>query len=193
MTQDVRQWLAEIRNLQQKLTEANRERDEAFASAANWRELYETEAKQRRTEARLSQQAIEVLQVELQQRGGQVEGTNLPAATTATHLDRVNHFTSMEELRQAFLQALLECDRLQQALATEQKNHDQTRQELTLALGDAVDVLAHERSLRELGKAPPGNPTTHGRGQNGSNGTEATSSRNPSPERPITDPARSPL
>jgi hypothetical protein len=172
MTQDVRQWLAEIRNLQQKLTEAHQERDEAFASAANWRSLYETEAKQRRAEARLSQQTIEALQLEIQQMGGQLEGAHLPAAAIAAHQDRVNHLTSMEELRQALLRALLECDRLKQTLATEQSSHDQTRKELTLALGDTVDVLAHERSLRESEKAPSGNPTTNGRGQNGSNGAE---------------------
>ena len=66
MTQDVRQWLAEIKTLQQKLTETQKERDEAYASAANWRNLYETEAKQRRTESRLAQQAIGSLKEELQ-------------------------------------------------------------------------------------------------------------------------------
>lgn len=190
MTQDVRQWLAEIRHLQQKLTEAHQERDEAFTSAANWRSLYETEAKQRRTEAHLAQQTIEALKLELQQRTVQI-GDDLPAAAITAHQDRVNHFTSIEELRQALLKALLECDRLAQALAVEQESHDHTRKELTLALGDTVDVLTRERSLREPGKAAPGNSVTNGQGQNGNQGVESAPAKSPSPERPITDPARS--
>jgi hypothetical protein len=33
MTQDVRQWLAEIKHLQQKIAEACQERDEAYANS----------------------------------------------------------------------------------------------------------------------------------------------------------------
>ena len=50
MSQDVTQWLAEIRTLQRQLADVRQERDQAYASAANWRRLYETEARQRRTE-----------------------------------------------------------------------------------------------------------------------------------------------
>ena len=60
--QDIKQWLAEIKALQQKLAQANQERDEAYASAANWRSLYETEAKQRRTEAVLARQTDRLAQ-----------------------------------------------------------------------------------------------------------------------------------
>lgn len=35
MSQDVRQWLLEIKALQQKLAEVNQERDQAYTSAAN--------------------------------------------------------------------------------------------------------------------------------------------------------------
>lgn len=61
----VQQWLAEIKGLQQKLLEVQQEREQAYASAANWRNLYEIEAKQRRAEAQTSQAAIAALQAEL--------------------------------------------------------------------------------------------------------------------------------
>ena len=61
MTYDVSQWLAEIKTLKQQLAEATQEREQAHASAANWRQLYETEAQQRRSEFNLAQQTIEQL------------------------------------------------------------------------------------------------------------------------------------
>jgi hypothetical protein len=43
MTYDVSQWLAEIKALKQQLATASQESEQAHASAANWRQLYETE------------------------------------------------------------------------------------------------------------------------------------------------------
>lgn len=67
MIQEVKQWIDEIQILQQKLTEAVQEREEAFASAAKWRSLYETEAKQRRIEAKLARQNANALKAKIQQ------------------------------------------------------------------------------------------------------------------------------
>jgi len=67
MSNDVRQWLAEIKELKQQLADSIRDRDAANESAANWRRLYNTEAQQRRTEARLAQQQIDALTLEVQQ------------------------------------------------------------------------------------------------------------------------------
>ena len=50
MTQDVTQWLDEIKALKQQLVEMRQEREEAYASAINWQQRYETEAQQRRVE-----------------------------------------------------------------------------------------------------------------------------------------------
>ena len=50
MTQEITRWLTEIRTLQQQLEAARQERDQAYQSAANWRQLYDAEAKQRRAE-----------------------------------------------------------------------------------------------------------------------------------------------
>ena len=67
MSQDVRQWLDEIKRLQQQLTEMARDRDEAGESAAQWRQLYNTEAEQRRNDAKLNQQTIATLEAQIQQ------------------------------------------------------------------------------------------------------------------------------
>lgn len=147
MTQDVRQWLAEIKNLQQKIVEIGQERDEAYAGAANWRKLYEREAQQRRTDATLAEQTIASLKAELEelhnvpplhQQGGR------DGDTLQHQVEQLNG----NELKQKLVEVLLDCDRLSQALKAEQENHAQTRDSLTIALGDTVDLLTKERATR---------------------------------------------
>jgi hypothetical protein len=160
MTQDVRQWLAEIKALQQQLAEAEQERDAAYTSATNWRRLYETEAQQRRTEANLAQQAIADLQTEIQQvRGGIIFGdTSTRSATEIAQA--VEQMQSPAELREKLVQLLQEQGRLQgeveklaQALQLEQVNHAQTRKSLTTALGDTIDLLTKERATKQIEKS----------------------------------------
>lgn len=149
MTSDVRQWLGEIKNLQQKLEEAKKERDEAFASASNWRSLFETEAQQRRTEANLHRQEVDALKAELVKLKSSVaEEPDGKTAFSPTVLEKIESFQehisqlqTADTLRDELLSALLECDRLNRALQTEQTNHAQTRKELTSALGDTMDLL----------------------------------------------------
>lgn len=175
MTHDVRQWLAEIKLLQQKLSEAQKERDEAYASAANWRNLYETEAKQRRTEAHLTRQTIDSLRAELQ---GTQDAPVLPAAPSLSGFDpqEVDQIQDVAELQQRLLQAIQTCEQLAQALRLEQSNHAQTRAELTAALGDAIDLLSKRPTQSVAQPAEP--PRTEPR-------TEAP--RNPSLELPQLD------
>ncbi|WP_179228588.1 hypothetical protein [Leptolyngbya ohadii] len=150
MTQDVRQWLAEIKTLQQKLTEAQQERDDAQKSAANWQNLYETEAKQRRTEAKLARQKVDALQTEL----GRLKGaTPSPIDSTEASGDRlqniqqqISQLDSIEVLQARLAEVMLEQERLAQALQSEQAAHQQTRIELTSALGDAINRLTQERA-----------------------------------------------
>lgn len=147
MTQDVRQWLAEIKLLQQKLITIQQERDEAYASAANWRSLYETEAKQRRTEATLAQRTIDSLKAEIQRL------QEIPLAEDNTEASaliqaEVNQWQNVDDLKVALVKTLMECDRLSRALKSEQTAHAQTRKALTTALGDTVDLLAKERAAR---------------------------------------------
>jgi DNA repair exonuclease SbcCD ATPase subunit len=135
MSQNVSQWLDEIKGLKQRLSAAQQEREEAYASAINWQRLYETEAQQRRIEAETARQTIAALQQELQQFKGD------PAQTQARIQANVDRLNSEVEVRSRLVQALAECDRLAQALETEQTNHIQTRKSLTTALGDAIDAL----------------------------------------------------
>ena len=155
MIQEVKQWIDEIQILQQKLTEAAQEREEAFASAAKWRSLYETEARQRRTEANLAQQNANVLKAEIRQfqelptmsfedgRSPKIQQTDQQKAIQQT-VQQVRD----EDLKAKLTQALVERDRLAQALRAEQANHTQTRQALTTALGDTVEHLTQERANR---------------------------------------------
>ena len=148
MTQDVRQWLTEIKSLQQKLAVLQQERDEAYASAANWRNLYETEAKQRRTDATLAQQSIGSLKAEMQQMRELPEAGD-EAETVSFIQQEVNEIEGVDALRSALTRALTECDRLSHALQAEQTAHSQTRKALTTTLGDTIDLLSKERASRK--------------------------------------------
>ncbi len=147
MSQNVTQWLDEIKALKHQLAEARREREEAYASAINWQRLYETEAQQRRIEAAQAKQLLEAVQQEVRQLkvGVQVpdlgETPNLVAIQT-----QVAALQTEVEVRSHLIQALVACDRLTQALETEQATHAQTRKSLTTALGDAIDAIAKGKS-----------------------------------------------
>jgi hypothetical protein len=158
MSQDVRQWLAEIKNLQQKLAETRQERDEAYAGASNWRKLYETEAQQRRTEANLAKQSIESLKAELHaiRQASQASKGSLEGDPDSKRSEIEQQIANLDAtaLQQRLLEALLECERLNQLLKAEQESHTQTRKGLTTALGDTVDLLTKERATRSGGDEP---------------------------------------
>lgn len=150
MTHDVRQWLAEIKTLQQKLSEVQKERDEAFASAAKWRSLYETEARQRRADARQAQQTIQNLKTEFQ--SSQLPAVNAstdPALTDPSIRQQVKTLQA-DELEAKLIEALIERDRLSHTLQSERDAHERTRKNLTSALGDTVDLLTKERAVHVL-------------------------------------------
>lgn len=187
MTQDVRQWLAEIKSLQQKLSEALQERDEAYASAANWRSLYETEAQQRRAETRLSQQEISDLKAELEQLRSSAPGSaDLTAdeAVLSSVQAEVEQLQTAEQLREQLLQALIERDRLSKALKSEKTKHANTRKSLTIALGDTVDMLAKERAARE-DKAEAERDADDAEGEPGTQSASSAGFRTPLPELPL--------
>jgi hypothetical protein len=160
MSQDVRQWLVEIKALQQKLTEISQERDQAYASAANWRRLYETEAQQRRTESRLAQHQMELLKAELEQLKRLPQPEVSDGITRSAIEEQLEQLQNPSELKENLARALMECDRLAQSLKAEQADHAQTRRSLTTALGDTVSLLAKERAVRD--QARPGTALTNG-------------------------------
>lgn len=155
MTQDVTQWLTEIKALQQQLAETQRDRDAAYQSAHNWQKLYETEAQQRRAEVVFMQQEIEALKAGEQPFAAPT--ANVTATAQPETLQAVERLQISEPLKQKLIEVITqysrlesEVEQLQQALKTEQENHAQTRKSLTTALGDTVDLLAKERALREV-------------------------------------------
>ncbi|HEY9651708.1 MAG TPA: hypothetical protein V6C95_13660 [Coleofasciculaceae cyanobacterium] len=164
MSNDVTQWLGEIKALKQQLAELGRDRDAAYESAASWRQLYNTEAQQRRTESKLAQQQIESLKAQIQQlqdESVQLKSEN-PEAVSAIEQE-VTQLETIEELRTKLKEALIERDRILDALKTEQANHAQTRKSLTAVIGDTIDQLAKERG-NQTPSAEPQNSKPEGDG-----------------------------
>jgi chromosome segregation ATPase len=138
MTQDVTQWITEVRTLQHQLADTRKERDQAYKSAANWRRLYDNEARQRRQEAEQFQTQIEALQLQLQQEMERDRPTMAHGLASAPSLNTL----------QDQLDALVaQCHTLTQQLETERQAHTQTRQSLTAALGDTFDMLKLDSAL----------------------------------------------
>ncbi|MDP5017547.1 MAG: hypothetical protein NWQ43_09640, partial [Dolichospermum sp.] len=148
MTQDLTQkWLTEIQSLTQQMTQFQRERDEAWESSQKWRQLYNTEAEQRRADAKMHQEAIVSVKAEVKKFSG--INSEAGADNTIAIQQQIAQFNSIEELQTQLLEVIQERDCLLQALKLEQENHAQTRKSLTTALGDAIDSLAKARSEGE--------------------------------------------
>lgn len=150
MNYDVTQWLKEIESLQQQLAEARHERTEAESTAEHWRQLYNTEAQQRREDAKTAQAEIDRLQTQLRQMQDRpyLSESNLVDAAQQ-EVERL----PADQLRPKLIDRSIECDRLRQevsqltaALQTEQENHAKTRTELTTALGDTVSLLTKSKN-----------------------------------------------
>ena len=150
MNQDLtQQWLTEIQVLKEQMAGLQSDRDAAWESAQKWRQLYNTEAEQRRTDAQLSQHAIASLKADLYKLQG-LEVETLAAGTPITAIQQeIEQLKSVEDLQAKLIAVIKERSRLLQALKTEQDNHAQTRNSLTTALGDAIDSLTRERASKE--------------------------------------------
>ncbi len=153
MVQDVRQWLDEIKRLQQQLTEVSRDRDEAGESAAQWRQLYNTEAEQRRNDAKLTQQSIANLEAQIQQLQTFSPIVSEGEETGSARQQEVEGLQTVGELKAKLVVVLEERDRaieqikqLTQALKQEEARHAETSKNLTSALGDAVDLLTKAKT-----------------------------------------------
>lgn len=128
MSQDLTQWITEVRTLQRQLADTQKDRDQAYNSAANWRRLYETEARQRREETAEFQSQLEALQQQL-------------AASPVTEASDLTGVNSLQDLQQHLNGLVQRCQELTQRLEAEQQAHAKTRQTLTSALGDTFDAL----------------------------------------------------
>lgn len=159
MSQDVKQWIAEIRTLQHQIQVANKERDQAYASAENWRKLYQAEAQQRRTDARLMQEKLDQLGMELQTLQQQISSDrSVDGVVAQAELGQLEDL-SVEQLRDSLQQAIADADGLRQALQAEKIDHKNTRQSLTTALADTMDLLTREKSDRPMPAASSDRPS----------------------------------
>jgi chromosome segregation ATPase len=150
MSNDVTQWLAQIKALKQQLADSVSDRDAAYESAANWRQLYTNEAQQRRTEARLAQEQIETLKAQIQQVQGDSSRLKADDPEAASAIEQeVAQLQTLEELKAKLKEVLAERDRLMDALKIEQTNHAQTRKSLTAVIGDTIDQLTKERGNQQ--------------------------------------------
>ncbi len=148
MQEQVIQWLEEIKSLHQQLAAAYQEREAARETEAQWRELYNKEAQQRRNEAKLAQEKIVSLKAEIEK----IKSVSI-AQTVTTEIPEIldkeiENLQTPAELKAKLLEVLQERNQLSQALITEQKNHAQTRTNLTTALGDTIEQLAKLKGTR---------------------------------------------
>lgn len=146
MSQDVTQWVAEVRSLQRQVSELQRSRDQAYASADNLRQMYEAEAQQRRRDNASYSQKIEQLQLALadSQSPSAAYSNQLTAAIDEVQTSPASR-DSVTPLQAQLMSAIKQCEELKAQLEAEQNEHKRTRESLTAALGDAVDLLAKER------------------------------------------------
>lgn len=144
MSDDITQWLEEIRSLKQKISELEQDLETAQASADSWRQLYNTEAQQRRIENKSAQQQMEALKEQVRQLpgGSLLVKTNNPIGELRAEAAALN---KVEDLQLHLSEVLEERDRLFASLKLEQENHSQTRKSLTAVIGDTVDQLTRER------------------------------------------------
>lgn len=141
-TPDIARWLGEIQSLQRQIVALRQERDLAYASADNLRNLYETEARQRQRDITASQHTIDHLKKALEAlRSPQAENAEQNSAELAS----IQNTGSVAQLQAQLIAAKQQCEQLKALLQAEQTHHAQTRESLTAALGDAVDLLAKER------------------------------------------------
>jgi DNA-binding helix-hairpin-helix protein with protein kinase domain len=189
MTQDVRQWLAEIKALQQAVAVAQKERDEAYQGAANWRKLYETEAQQRRTDTRLAQEKIAELEAEIQQLKGNMDMPELDANQQENLRQHIAHLQSPEAFQNELIAVMAERDSLRQQLKQEQAAHEKTRNDLISALGDTMDRLARQQGTHAHAAAQNQDGSSHPPAESAT--ADGQHTKTPSLELPPTHPAQS--
>ncbi|MGA9380217.1 MAG: hypothetical protein WBV73_15745, partial [Phormidium sp.] len=137
----VSQWIGEIQALREQVAQAQRDRDTALETATKWSELYNTEAEQRRTEAKLSQEMIKTLKAEIQQLKAGITLKTDDTLDVAAISQEVEQLQTVGELQRKLIEVTINCEQLIKALKAEQENHANTRQSLTTALSDMVDLL----------------------------------------------------
>lgn len=135
----VSQWIAEIQALRQQVADLKGDRDRAYAAAERWQERYTIEANQRRAEAERAKARVLDLEVRL----ARAEGVPLPSSEVSSPAgDEVSLLPEATATDPRLIE-------LTRALEAERAAHAQTRQSLTLALGDAIDAARIARTTAQ--------------------------------------------
>ena len=136
MKQDISYWLNEVKSLQQQLGVMQQERDAAFQEAAQWRDRFHDETQLRQQKVSLLQEQIRQLET------AQAALQSADADDVAPEvLESLAGMTDPIELQQYVHEIAQERNSLRRELESERKAHQATREELSLALGDAIDLL----------------------------------------------------
>lgn len=150
MSNELTQWLVEIKALRQQLADSFSDRDAAHESADKWRQLYNNEAQQRRTEARLVQQQLETLKSQIRQIQGEALTAKSDDLQAVSAIEQeLAQLETVEDLKAKLKEIMLERDRLIDSLKTEQASHAQTRKNLTAVIGDTMEQLNKERGNQQ--------------------------------------------
>lgn len=145
MSEEVVQWLAEIRTLKQQLAQLEGDRNAAQESAAHWRKLYNIEARQRREEAQLARQESQLLQAKLEQVEEEIPALSREDIEAAIKAE-IAALETPEAIKEKLITVIRDRDRALEALKNEQDNHIETRRSLTAVIGDTIDQLTRMRN-----------------------------------------------
>lgn len=145
MSEEVMQWLAEIRTLKQDLAQAESDRNAAMESAAHWRKLYNIEARQRREEAKVAREESQQLQARLAEFDEETRSVSAEDINASMRAE-IAALATPEALRDKLIAVIQERDRALEALKSEQENHVETRRSLTAVIGDTIDQLTRMRN-----------------------------------------------
>jgi cell division septum initiation protein DivIVA len=157
MTQDIRQWLDEIKRLKQQLAQTQLDLNAAVESSDQWRQRYNTEAQQRRQEAGRYLEQVGELRGELD-RWQRLSPLPHELQVRVAVRQEIDQLKTLDEVKAKLIEVMLERDRsreqihqLVEALDTEKTAHLETRNSLTMALGDTVDLLTKAQNQSQSG------------------------------------------
>ena len=164
MTKDITPWFNEIKALQQKIVELQIELNATENTASKWRQLYNTEAQQRRNETQQSQEHIDHLKTKVQELQKGFSSVKDDGDESLTIIEKqIEDLQTLDECKAKIIEVCQERDHLiekvqelTEALQQEQTSHGDTRRSLTNALSDTVNLLAKAKAAKQQksGTAP---------------------------------------
>lgn len=144
--QDVSYWLSEVKALQQQLSLLQQERDIAHEESARWRDRYQAESQLRQQNTAFLKEQIRQLEAEQAERQQLSESEGEDSTDL---LESLADMRDLDEIQQYVQEIAQERNRLHRALEAERQAHSQTRESLSIALGDTIDLLTHRGPKRK--------------------------------------------